>query len=313
MVLTVVASYKFSLALQNPADFSSQASRIDLSHFDFHDIQHACSTTWKANTKRRQLLAYHKEHVEEIAKHLDIPVKAREITTPQYPPESLPIGTKRIPTKWTQDAHTNAASDSGRTNFSATTSTSWNKTGGTMYFTTCGPISVHLETVFIAISFTTFTLSGVNMNSDSIDESGFASYAHASIIPKFPFWNICEMRMAMRYQKTQGNWCWKCLNGRYLLRSNVPSVRNLYQIRRDSRSTWPGIFDNYPSFVLPRLKSEETKHASLEGGLDDPQRALISEQEQPGSSKSAASEKSLPVEKGQALSESPDLDHHREV
>ncbi|KAJ5497569.1 Tetratricopeptide-like helical [Penicillium fimorum] len=65
----------------------------------------------KANTKRHQLLAYHKDHIEKISRYVDEPQVSRRnghrITTPS--------------TLYNQD--NDVGSDSGQTKFSATTST----------------------------------------------------------------------------------------------------------------------------------------------------------------------------------------------
>ncbi|OQE16800.1 hypothetical protein PENFLA_c026G04506 [Penicillium flavigenum] len=146
---TITSLYKFSLTLQNPAhrDRTARAARIDLSHFEFYDIQHVsdkynlprdsmlAKRLGKANTKRRQLLAYHKDHAEKISKYVDVAVKkAIEISKDPIRDNGLDMpnkGPRSISTKWTQDTTVSTiyhqdidvASDSGQTKFSATTST----------------------------------------------------------------------------------------------------------------------------------------------------------------------------------------------
>ncbi|KAJ5937073.1 hypothetical protein N7466_003523 [Penicillium verhagenii] len=142
---TISSLYKFSLTLQNPAhrDLTSRASRIDLSHFEFYDIQHVsdkfnlstdsvlAQRLGRANTKRRQLLAYYKEHVGKISRHLDI-VVAKAIEMPMDLPKDKEIfkAPQSISTKWTQDTtvstiiplEIDSRSDSARTKFSVTSS-----------------------------------------------------------------------------------------------------------------------------------------------------------------------------------------------
>ncbi|CAI7656209.1 unnamed protein product [Penicillium glandicola] len=139
---TIASLYKFSLTLQNPAhrDRTAQASRIELGHFEFYDIQHVsdkyniprdstlAQRLGKANTKRRQLLAYHKDHTEKISRYVDLVVQ-KAIEVPLAPIRDP--GTQSISTKWTQDTTISTIyrqdnddrSDSGQTKFSATTST----------------------------------------------------------------------------------------------------------------------------------------------------------------------------------------------
>jgi hypothetical protein len=140
--------YKLSLSLQNPAhrDRSAQASRIDLRHFEFYDIHHVCDKfkltpdsnlaqrLGRANTKRRQLLAYYKDHSDKISKYIDVTL-TKAVPAPQLPMK-IEIQSEyqqkppTISTQWTQDTtvstiyqNIEVASDSGRTKFSAATST----------------------------------------------------------------------------------------------------------------------------------------------------------------------------------------------
>ncbi|KAJ5159823.1 uncharacterized protein N7482_006827 [Penicillium canariense] len=145
---TVTSLYKLSVSLQNPArrDRTVQASRIDLHHFEFYDIQHTsdlfnlapdtelAQRLGKANTKRRQLLAYYKDHSERISKYVDVALN-KAVSAPADPGKSETQSAYQqrpptISTKWTQDTTASTihqdieiASDSGRTRFSATTST----------------------------------------------------------------------------------------------------------------------------------------------------------------------------------------------
>lgn len=130
------------MTLQNPAhrDRTAQASRIGLGHFEFYDIQHVsdkyniprdstlAQRLGKANTRRRQLLAYHKDHTEKISRYVDVTVQ-KAIEVSRVPTKDT--GTRSISTKWTQDTTASTiyhqdndrGSDSGQTKFSAATST----------------------------------------------------------------------------------------------------------------------------------------------------------------------------------------------
>lgn len=139
------------MALQNLAhrDRTAKASRINLSHFEPHDIQHVATKfglspdsvlaqrLGKANTKRRQLLAYHKYHVEKISSHIDDAVD-KHSEEDDLTKQTMQIGSiearsigKSISTKWTQNTtvstirpiEVDVTSESGRTRFSAATST----------------------------------------------------------------------------------------------------------------------------------------------------------------------------------------------
>ncbi|KAK4866983.1 hypothetical protein LT330_007724 [Penicillium expansum] len=139
---TISSLYKFSLTLQNPAhrDRTAQASRIELGHFEFYDIQHVsdkyniprdstlAQRLGRANTKRRQLLAYHKDHTEKISRYINVVVqKATEV-----PMASIKdTGTQSTSTRLTQDTTVStihhhdydSGSDSAQTKFSTATST----------------------------------------------------------------------------------------------------------------------------------------------------------------------------------------------
>lgn len=81
----ITCLYKFSIAVRSPAprDRFRKFSAINMSHYEFFDIQHAShkfpqappyliERMGKANTRRRQLLQYHKEHHREIAQYIDV-------------------------------------------------------------------------------------------------------------------------------------------------------------------------------------------------------------------------------------------------
>ncbi|KAJ5734721.1 hypothetical protein N7533_013124 [Penicillium manginii] len=149
----ITSLYKFSVTLQNPAhrDRTAQASRIDLDHFEFYDVQHVsekfklprdsilAQRLGKANTKRRQLLAYHKDHAQKISKYVDVAMEKTHKTTKDHIKHNdLDMsrrGPQSISTKWTQDTTVSTinhqdievASNSGQTEFSATTSTAGNQ------------------------------------------------------------------------------------------------------------------------------------------------------------------------------------------
>ncbi|KAJ5050154.1 hypothetical protein NUH16_008692 [Penicillium rubens] len=135
---TIASLYKFSLTLQNPAHRyrTAQVSRIELGHFEFYDIQHVsdeynipqnstlAQRLGKANTKRRQLLAYYKEHTEKTSNYVGVAVQK---ATKVQGDSTKNTGTQRISTKLTQDdmvyrRDKDGDSDSGETKFSATTS-----------------------------------------------------------------------------------------------------------------------------------------------------------------------------------------------
>jgi hypothetical protein len=88
----------------------------------------------RANTKRRQLLAYYKDHADKISKYIDVALN-KAVSARQLPviPELQSDHQQKPPTistQWTQDTtvstvfqDNDVASDSGRTKFSETTST----------------------------------------------------------------------------------------------------------------------------------------------------------------------------------------------
>ncbi|CEL05107.1 hypothetical protein ASPCAL06227 [Aspergillus calidoustus] len=154
---TITSLYKFSVTLQNPAtrDKTKKASRIDVSFYEVFDIQHAsekfglpadcilAQRLGRANTRRRQLLAYYKDHDQKISKYID--VFMGNALQSSSTPKSKTSGDQRDvvslsgiqgaaastkSTEWTQDTtvstvrmpDVDATSDSGRTVFSTTTS-----------------------------------------------------------------------------------------------------------------------------------------------------------------------------------------------
>jgi hypothetical protein len=76
----ITSLYKFSITIQNPAhrDREARAARIGVSFWNESDLRHVkdkfpksssaklLANIAQANTKRRQLFAYHKRHVEKI-------------------------------------------------------------------------------------------------------------------------------------------------------------------------------------------------------------------------------------------------------
>ncbi|CAI7611220.1 unnamed protein product [Penicillium pancosmium] len=127
-------------------DRMTQASRIDLHHFQYFDIQHVSDKfnlpidsklarrLGEANTRRRQLLAYYRSHTDKIAKYVDVAIdKATENINRPFEIDDIGLFSQKAPTissKWTQDTtastihqqDTEVASDSGKTTFSTTTS-----------------------------------------------------------------------------------------------------------------------------------------------------------------------------------------------
>ncbi|KAF8243837.1 hypothetical protein K440DRAFT_497530, partial [Wilcoxina mikolae CBS 423.85] len=76
----ITCLYDFSISIQNPAprDRLQKCSNIDVSHFEYWDIMHVShkfqdaddnliNRLGKANTRRRQLLMYHRNHHQKIA------------------------------------------------------------------------------------------------------------------------------------------------------------------------------------------------------------------------------------------------------
>jgi len=76
----ITCLYKFSVTIRNPAprDRLQKCSSIDVSHFEFYDVQHISNKfkdapqylqerLGKANVRRRQLLIYYRIHCDKIA------------------------------------------------------------------------------------------------------------------------------------------------------------------------------------------------------------------------------------------------------
>lgn len=87
--------YRFSIAIRNPTprDRLQKYAAIDVSHYEFFDIQHAShkfpkaekyliDRLGKANSRRRQLLKYHEKHHKKLAQYINLP-PARPWDTPE--------------------------------------------------------------------------------------------------------------------------------------------------------------------------------------------------------------------------------------
>jgi hypothetical protein len=86
VVHVITCLYRFSITIQNPAPLHrlEKSSSIDVSHFEYFDIQHVSNKfpgaepylvqrLGRSNTRRRQLLRYHERHHEKIASQYDAP------------------------------------------------------------------------------------------------------------------------------------------------------------------------------------------------------------------------------------------------
>ncbi|KAL4908772.1 hypothetical protein BDW74DRAFT_174004 [Aspergillus multicolor] len=128
----ITSLYKFSVALANPArrDVSAKATKITLEFDVNYDILHEaqkfgfpedCTLAQrlgKANAKRRQMLAYHRQHKSKISKHEDAYFKghtahdtqnvadatSHQDTTAVKIAVSVPVVKSTKSTEWTQDA-----------------------------------------------------------------------------------------------------------------------------------------------------------------------------------------------------------------
>lgn len=82
----ITCLYRFTIAIRSPAqrDRLQKCAFIDVSHYEFFDIQHASNKfpgveqtlldrLGKANSRRRQLLIYHERHHTKIARYIDAP------------------------------------------------------------------------------------------------------------------------------------------------------------------------------------------------------------------------------------------------
>lgn len=78
--------YRFSIAIRNPTprDRLQKYAAIEVSHYEFFDIQHTShkfpkaekyliDRLGKANSRRRQLLKYHEKHHKKLAQYIDLP------------------------------------------------------------------------------------------------------------------------------------------------------------------------------------------------------------------------------------------------
>lgn len=117
----ITCFYKFSIAIQNPApkERLHKIVLIDVSYFEHWDIKHVdeklcpvdpqnnfrvakylCERLGKANTRRRQLLKYYKDHHKTISKYIDDPsslrsaIEANTLTHTSIPTmeDSSPVG-----------------------------------------------------------------------------------------------------------------------------------------------------------------------------------------------------------------------------
>lgn len=93
----ITCLYKFSIVLRNPAprDRLHKCASIDVSHYEFFDIQHIShkfpnaekylvDRLGKTNSKRRQLFKYHEKHRDKLTLYIDLP----EISDPSANPQS---------------------------------------------------------------------------------------------------------------------------------------------------------------------------------------------------------------------------------
>lgn len=84
----ITCLYRFTIAIRSPAqrDRLQKCAFIDVSHYEFFDIQHASNKfpgveqtlldrLGKANSRRRQLLIYHERHHTKIARYIDAPAQ----------------------------------------------------------------------------------------------------------------------------------------------------------------------------------------------------------------------------------------------
>ncbi|KAF8248394.1 hypothetical protein K440DRAFT_583636, partial [Wilcoxina mikolae CBS 423.85] len=94
----ITCLYEFSVAIRNPAprDRLQKCSSIDVSHFEFYDVQHISNKfigapqflqerLGKANVRRRQLLVYNKMHCDKIAGRYNEPTQSKD--APQNVPQ----------------------------------------------------------------------------------------------------------------------------------------------------------------------------------------------------------------------------------
>lgn len=81
----ITCLYRFSIVIRNPTenDRLQRSAKIDVSHYEFFDLQHASQKfsgapkyitdrLGMANTRRRQLLKYHAKHHDKITRFIDV-------------------------------------------------------------------------------------------------------------------------------------------------------------------------------------------------------------------------------------------------
>lgn len=94
----ITCLYRFTITIRSPAqrDRLQKCASIDVSHYEFFDIQHAShkfpgveqfllDRLGKANTRRRQLLLYHQKHHDTISQHLDLLPVDLDLPTRELP------------------------------------------------------------------------------------------------------------------------------------------------------------------------------------------------------------------------------------
>lgn len=87
IIHVITCLYRFSITTRNPVqrDRLQKCASIDVSHYEFFDIQHASNKfpnaeeylidrLGKANSTRRQLLKYHEKHHKKLARRIDLPL-----------------------------------------------------------------------------------------------------------------------------------------------------------------------------------------------------------------------------------------------
>ncbi|KAI5791092.1 hypothetical protein EDC01DRAFT_616360, partial [Geopyxis carbonaria] len=130
----ITTLFKFSIATRNPAprDLLERCANIEVSHFEFFDIQHISNKfsgmikspegnslverLGKANTRRRQILKYHRKHHEKIAAY---PEKEEEEAAETVFTRSTVVSTY-VPPKSTQHPYDLAPDNNSDTGISQT-------------------------------------------------------------------------------------------------------------------------------------------------------------------------------------------------
>ncbi|KAJ5157471.1 uncharacterized protein N7482_008571 [Penicillium canariense] len=331
---TITSLYKFSLTLQNPAhrDRTAQASRIDLSHFEFYDIGHVsekfglprdsilAQRLGKANTKRRQLLAYHKDHTEKISRYVDV-AERKAIETPVDPANlgQTSKGAPSISTKWTQDTTVSTincqdfdvASESGRTKFSASTSTAGDQAHALM--PPPPPPPDVLE----------------NMDED------WKYHVYSDLRPYICTFGNCVKANQLYDSYTEWTSFWKHLEKTHpeaFTEDQRQAVVELAEQSTSSAQQCPlctkapisnlSRFQQHLArhlqqlslFVLPRPGPEENEHAARDRESNESQQALIIDDEARGPLKSTSTTQNpWRIEEGRTLSEGPSSDGRLEI